>query len=519
MSVDPKAIQGIAASLRKCGRKRTPDRADPRGARDGGVEAAYAVQQANTDHYLKHGRRLVGRKIGLTSKSVQKQLGVDSPDFGMLFADMALYDGEEIDIEGAAAQGRSGGRLRARTRSHQDRTSTLAELVSAVAYALPAVEIVGSRIENWNIKLLDTIADNASSGLFVLGTQPRKLDALDLRLCGMAMERRGEPVSFGAGAACLGNPLNAALWLARTMVDVGGPLKAGDIIMSGALDRWSGCRRRRTRYPDQRARYRTRGVCRLTRRRNSYARHQGTRKNRRRRGALRQGDSSAFRADHPRRRLRDPEGECRRRYSRGENQVGIKMGFTSREKMVQMGVHDMIWGRLTDAWSSRTAVRRRSTTCIRGSSRRSRSCSKGARRYDHPMQALSAVEAVAPAVEIIDSRYQAFKFSLTDVVADNSSSSGFVVGPWHNPISILESRHHRVVQRLAGARRLDRGDPRESVAFARLRRPFRRRSRRTAQGGMDRDAGGASHAEALGPGIWVECEVQNLGRCAFSVME
>ena len=113
--------------------------------------------------------------------------------------------------------------------------SNVADVVSAIAYALPAVEIVGSRIENWNIKLLDTIADNASSGLFVLGTQPRKLDQIDLRLCGMAMERRGEPVSFGAGAACLGNPLNAALWLARTMVEIGSPLKAGDIIMSGAL--------------------------------------------------------------------------------------------------------------------------------------------------------------------------------------------------------------------------------------------------------------------------------------------
>jgi 2-keto-4-pentenoate hydratase len=112
---------------------------------------------------------------------------------------------------------------------------TLNELISAVAYVLPAVEIVGSRIENWNIKLLDTIADNASSGLFVLGTEPRKLDGLDLRLCGMVMERRGEQVSMGAGAACLGHPLNAALWLARTMVEVGSPLKAGEVIMSGAL--------------------------------------------------------------------------------------------------------------------------------------------------------------------------------------------------------------------------------------------------------------------------------------------
>ena len=111
----------------------------------------------------------------------------------------------------------------------------MADMISAVDYALPAIEIVGSRIENWNIKITDTIADNASSGLFVLGSEPRKLDGLDLRLCGMVMERRGDQISLGAGVACLGNPLIAALWLARTMVDVGAPLKAGDVIMSGAL--------------------------------------------------------------------------------------------------------------------------------------------------------------------------------------------------------------------------------------------------------------------------------------------
>src|SRR6516225_554675 len=202
---------------------------------DGGIAAAYAVQQVNTKHYLKQGRRLVGRKIGLTSKSVQKQLGVDSPDFGMLFADMALYDGEEVAV-GRLMQPKVEAEIAFVLERDLIRPgATLADVVSAIAYALPAVEIVGSRIENWNIKLLDTVADNASSGLFVLGTQPRKLDQIDLRLCGMAMERRGEPVSFGAGVACLGNPLNAALWLARTMVEVGNPLKAGDIVMSGAL--------------------------------------------------------------------------------------------------------------------------------------------------------------------------------------------------------------------------------------------------------------------------------------------
>lgn len=235
MSVDTKTIQAVAARLRHAAETGAaiPPVRDELAA--GGIAAAYAVQQANTEHYLKQGRRLVGRKIGLTSKSVQKQLGVDSPDFGMLFADMALYDGEEVAL-GRVLQPKVEAEVAfVLERDLADPGVTLAEIISAIGYALPAVEIVGSRIENWNIKLLDTVADNASSGLFVLGADPRQLDGLDLRLCGMVMERRGEPASVGAGAACLGHPLNAALWLARTMVEVGSPLKAGDVIMSGAL--------------------------------------------------------------------------------------------------------------------------------------------------------------------------------------------------------------------------------------------------------------------------------------------
>ena len=112
---------------------------------------------------------------------------------------------------------------------------TTAEIINSVAYALPAIEIVDSRIANWDIKIVDTIADNASSGLFVLGTSPRKIAELDLRLCGMVMEVNGDQVSFGAGAACLGNPLHALGWLAKTMADNGAPLKEGDVVLSGAL--------------------------------------------------------------------------------------------------------------------------------------------------------------------------------------------------------------------------------------------------------------------------------------------
>lgn len=229
------AIEAVARRLRDAAATGSPIAPVRDELTAGGVAAAYAVQQANTDYHVSQGRRLVGRKVGLTSKAVQRQLGVDSPDFGMLFADMELYDSEEVAL-GRVLQPKAEGEVAfVLERDLANPAITMGDLIGAVAYALPAIEIVGSRIERWDISLLDTIADNASSGLYVLGSEPRKLDGLDLRLCGMVMERRGEPLSVGAGAACLGHPLNAALWLARKMVEVGNPLKAGDVIMSGAL--------------------------------------------------------------------------------------------------------------------------------------------------------------------------------------------------------------------------------------------------------------------------------------------
>lgn len=235
MSIDIEKIQSLASSLREAdasGMAIAPIR-DEIG--EGGVEAAYAIQQVNTAHYMANGRRIVGRKIGLTAKAVQKQLGVDSPDFGSLFADMEIVDGDEIALS-KVMQPRVEAEITlvmGKDLNHEQ--IGLTEVMSAVAYAVPSIEIVGSRIENWNIRLLDTIADNASAGLFVLGANPVKIDTVDWRLCGMVMERRGVQISLGAGAACLGNPLHAALWLARTMVEVGTPLRAGDVIMTGAL--------------------------------------------------------------------------------------------------------------------------------------------------------------------------------------------------------------------------------------------------------------------------------------------
>jgi 2-keto-4-pentenoate hydratase len=196
---------------------------------------AYAVQELNTQAALAQGRRLVGRKIGLTSVAVQQQLGVDQPDFGMLFADMEYRDGDTIDSRRLIQPKAEGEIAFVLGRDLPNADTTLGELINAVDFVLPALEIVDSAIEDWKITLVDTVADNASSALYVLGKTPVKLDALDLSLEGMVLEKNGRQASIGVGAACLGNPLDACLWLARTMAEVGRPLQAGDVLLSGAL--------------------------------------------------------------------------------------------------------------------------------------------------------------------------------------------------------------------------------------------------------------------------------------------
>lgn len=165
----------------------------------GTAEEGYAVQEINTRLALEEGRRLVGRKIGLTNAAVRKQLGVDQPDFGMLFADMAYLDTLPVPTE-RFLQPRAEAEIALVLSSDLVGGSfTVADVIRAVDFVLPAIEIVDSRIVDWDITLADTIADNASSGAFVLGNTPLPLAGLDLRLAGMTMTKGGKEVSTGAG--------------------------------------------------------------------------------------------------------------------------------------------------------------------------------------------------------------------------------------------------------------------------------------------------------------------------------
>lgn len=204
-----------------------------------GLEAsasnAYAIQRINRDRRQRGGDRVVGRKIGLTSRAVQQQLGVDAPDYGNLWARGAYGDGDEVRLDSLIQPKVEAEVALVLGRDLDAPDATIADIVRATDFVLAALEIVDSRIADWRIGLFDTIADNASAGAFVLGGDAVRLDRVPLRDAAMAMTRNGEAASQGVGRACLGHPLNAAAWLARALAREGEPLRAGDIVLTGAL--------------------------------------------------------------------------------------------------------------------------------------------------------------------------------------------------------------------------------------------------------------------------------------------
>jgi 2-keto-4-pentenoate hydratase len=201
----------------------------------GGVAAAYAVQRLGIKARLTEGSAVVGRKIGLTSPAVQAQLGVDQPDFGVLLDGMAYRDGNVVPMDRLLQPKVEAEVAFVLARDLADGPLDAQQVRSAVEHAVAAVEVVDSRIADWDITLADTVADNASSGLYVLGDQRVSLSEFEPRAAHMTMDVNGREVSSGDGSACLGDPLAALAWLARTACDLGDPLRAGQVVLSGAL--------------------------------------------------------------------------------------------------------------------------------------------------------------------------------------------------------------------------------------------------------------------------------------------
>ena len=199
------------------------------------IEDAYAIQQRLIARRVGAGERVVGKKIGVTSQAVMQMLGVFQPDFGILLDGMVYNEGQPIEAK-TLIQPKAEGEI-AFVLKHDlmGPGVSAADVIAATEGVMACFEIVDSRIENWKIKIQDTVADNASCGVFVLGDRLVDPRDVDLGTCGMVLEKNGEIVATGAGAAALGHPANAVAWLANTLGRLGMGLKAGEVVLSGSL--------------------------------------------------------------------------------------------------------------------------------------------------------------------------------------------------------------------------------------------------------------------------------------------
>jgi 2-oxopent-4-enoate/cis-2-oxohex-4-enoate hydratase len=199
------------------------------------IADAYRIQQRMLARRLEAGERVVGKKIGVTSAAVMNMLGVYQPDFGYMLDGMIVAQGESIAMSTLIQPKAEGEIAFILKRDLMGPGLSNADVLAATECVMPCFEIVDSRIRDWKIKIQDTVADNASCGVFVLGDNAVDPRRVDLSTCGMVLEKNGEIIATGAGAAALGSPVNAVAWLANTLGRLGIPLKAGEVILSGAL--------------------------------------------------------------------------------------------------------------------------------------------------------------------------------------------------------------------------------------------------------------------------------------------
>ncbi|WP_148359045.1 2-keto-4-pentenoate hydratase [Peribacillus simplex] len=199
------------------------------------VTDAYQIQIKVMEKKRTEGRWVIGKKVGLTSVAMQKMLGVNEPDYGHLLDDMEVKDGEKVkisDMISPKVEAEIGFIL------GQDLVGpkvTYLDVLMATKYVVPTIEIIDSRITDWKIQLIDTVADNGSSGKVVVGNKMSTIDGLNLRSVGMALYNNEELVATGSGAAALGHPAQAIAWLANNLHEFGIQLKAGELILPGAL--------------------------------------------------------------------------------------------------------------------------------------------------------------------------------------------------------------------------------------------------------------------------------------------
>jgi 2-keto-4-pentenoate hydratase len=229
-------IHSIAAALAAAYRPDQPTLAPLTSTYDGlTVDDAYDIQQVQIQRRVAGGASVIGYKVGLTSAAMQQQMGVYEPDFGHLLSDMLVPADAPVEA----------GRFR-QPRAEPEIALVLgqelagpglsvADVMTATRYVLPAIEIIDSRITDWKISLVDTVADNASSGGLVLGQSPVPVGARDLALAGCVFRHNGRIAGTGAGAAVLGSPWYAATWLATALIRRGARLAAGSIILTGSI--------------------------------------------------------------------------------------------------------------------------------------------------------------------------------------------------------------------------------------------------------------------------------------------
>ena len=403
------------------------------------IEDAYAIQSINIERRVAAGQKVIGRKVGLTSSPMQTLLGVDEPDFGVLTDEMFVEDGDPIAMSRLVQP-----RVEAELAFVMERDLagpgvTTATALTAIAGALPAVEIVDSRVADWKIKLVDTVADNASSGLLVLGGRMRKVEDLDLRLLGVVVSRNGEMIDTGAGAAALGNPARCVAWLANKLGSLGAGLKAGDVVLPGAVHKMVPVN------PGDvfRAEFAHLGAVTVR-----FSKRNGVTvaitaqeiadtlitSERERKGIAQFSDEhpdipveTAYEAQKLFVQSKLDAGETLRRLEAGPHQPQQAAGHGSR-------------GAALRPRHQRHALRATASRCVstgsstRGWSPRSRSCWPATSTAPATIASvLAATEVVFGAVDVLDSRYESFKFTLSDVVADNASAGALLPRPDRPP--------------------------------------------------------------------------------------